>query len=240
MTFLPLHSAFFPRLRLPLLLTMLLVLSGCGDTESAQRQAFIDFLQTRVLAKSALAVPALSDNQRKDYGPYAADYTLFTDYHEQMNAVFNASLRTVFSGLNDINSMSNLMERHSQIQRMIAASADWQPALVTLRQQVDSRYASLQQPEDVHAVFQRAYEKLIVEPDAAARQTATLVPQVLTLISAQIDLLQQQGDAVELTGNSVHFTSQRALQRYQALQQQLEPLAADLMKNAERLQAQTR
>ena len=53
----PLHRVFL----LPfMLLLMMFALSGCGDKEPAQRKAFIDFLQTRILDKPVLAVPQLT------------------------------------------------------------------------------------------------------------------------------------------------------------------------------------
>ena len=219
-----------------IMLAMLLTLSGCGDNEPEQRKAFIDFLQTRVLAKTELAVPALTDKEKASFGPYLHDYQVLAGYHQQMNQIFNASLGPVFTHLSSIGSVSSLMAKRDEMTKMTADSEAWKPALTKVRADTDSKHAALTQPDDLKAVYDQAYSKLIVQPDAVAQQIATLVPQVLSLVVEQVDLLKAQGDTVQITGNQVQFRDPKALEQYNAIQQQLQPLATELMKTAVKLQ----
>ncbi|MGV8926478.1 MAG: DUF3053 domain-containing protein [Ewingella sp.] len=235
------HIRFIRYLMLPLMLaTLILAVSGCGDKEPAQRKAFIDFLQTRILAKQTVAVPKLTEKEREQFGPYSDDYTLITDFYQQMNSEMNASLVPVFSGLNATTTVSTLLEKRDDLQKMIESSTKWREKLVILRKQVDTRHAALKQPDDLKVVYDQVYTKVIVQPSEVAEQAFTLVPKVLTLVVAKADFIKAQGKSVTVSGNIIQFEKQSTLDKYNAIQQQLLPLNAELIKLSGQMQSMVR
>jgi hypothetical protein len=235
------NSRFTRYFMLPLMLaTLILAVSGCGDKEPAQRKAFIDFLQTRVLAKQTVSVPQLTKEERDQFGPYSADYALITDFHTQMNSEMNASLGPVFAGLNETVTVGKLLEKRDDLQKMVESSANWREKLVVLRKQADTRHSALKQPDDLKVVYNQAYEKVVVQPSEVAEQAFTLLPKVLTLVVAKADFIKAQGKKVTISGNTLQFDKQATLDKYNAIQQQLLPLNAELIKLSGQMQKMVR
>ncbi|MCX2944431.1 DUF3053 domain-containing protein [Rahnella perminowiae] len=237
----PRSQAFHRVFLLPfMLLLMMFALSGCGDKEPAQRQAFIDFLQSRILDKPALAVPQLTEAQKKQFGDYTQDYAIITGFHHQMNIELDSSLVPVFAGMNGVNSVSNLLEQRDDLKKMADSSEKWKEKIVLLKTQADTRHAALKQPDDLKKIYDQAYEKTIVKPTQITEQVFDLLPQVLNLIVAKADFIKNQGKNVTITGNRLQFANQKQLDKYNAIQQQLVPLNAQLMQLSRQMQQMVR
>ncbi|MCR9002693.1 DUF3053 domain-containing protein [Rahnella perminowiae] len=237
----PRSQAFHRVFLLPfMLLLMMFSLSGCGDKEPAQRKAFIDFLQSRILDKPALAVPQLTEAQKKQFGDYTQDYAIITGFHHQMNIELDSSLVPVFAGMNGVNSVSNLLEQRDDLKKMADSSEKWKEKIVLLKTQADTRHAALKQPDDLKKIYDQAYEKTIVKPTQITEQVFDLLPQVLNLIVAKADFIKNQGKNVTITGNRLQFANQKQLDKYNAIQQQLVPLNAQLMQLSRQMQQMVR
>jgi len=223
-----------------MLLMMFFAVSGCGDKEPAQRKAFMDFLQSRILDKQALAVPQLSEAEKKQFGDYSKDYAIITGFHHQMNTELDSSLVPVFAGMNGVNSVNALVEQRDDLKKMADSSQNWKEKIITLRTQADTQHAALKQPDDLKKVYDLAYEKTVVKPSEITEQVFELLPQVLNLIVAKADFIKSQGKDVTITGNRLQFSNQKQLDKYNAIQQQLVPLNAQLMKLSRQMQQMVR
>lgn len=223
-----------------MLLVMIFAVSGCGDKEPAQRKAFMDFLQSRILDKQVLAVPQLSEAEKKQFGDYSKDYAIITGFHHQMNTELDSSLVPVFAGMNGVNSVNALVEQRDDLKKMADSSQNWKEKIITLRTQADTQHAALKQPDDLKKVYDLAYEKTVVKPSEITEQVFELLPQVLNLIVAKADFIKSQGKDVTITGNRLQFSNQKQLDKYNAIQQQLVPLNAQLMQLSRQMQQMVR
>ncbi|MFS7196132.1 DUF3053 domain-containing protein [Rahnella inusitata] len=223
-----------------MLLMMFFAVSGCGDKEPAQRKAFMDFLQSRILDKQVLAVPQLSEAEKKQFGDYSKDYAIITGFHHQMNTELDSSLVPVFAGMNGVNSVNALVEQRDDLKKMADSSQNWKEKIITLRTQADTQHAALKQPDDLKKVYDQAYEKTVVKPSEITEQVFELLPQVLNLIVAKADFIKSQGKDVTITGNRLQFSNQKQLDKYNAIQQQLVPLNAQLMQLSRQMQQMVR
>ncbi|MFS7247655.1 DUF3053 domain-containing protein [Rahnella inusitata] len=223
-----------------MLLMMIFAVSGCGDKEPAQRKAFMDFLQSRILDKQVLAVPQLSEAEKKQFGDYSKDYAIITGFHHQMNIELDSSLVPVFAGMNGVNSVNALVEQRDDLKKMADSSQNWKEKIITLRTQADTQHAALKQPDDLKKVYDQAYEKTVVKPSEITEQVFELLPQVLNLIVAKADFIKSQGKDVTITGNRLQFSNQKQLDKYNAIQQQLVPLNAQLMQLSRQMQQMVR
>jgi len=223
-----------------LLLALVFAISGCGDKEPAQRKAFMDFLQSRILDKQVLAVPQLTEEEKKQFGDYSKDYAIITGFHHQMNTELDSSLVPVFAGMNSVNSVNALVEQRDDLKKMADSSLNWKQKIITLKTQADTQHNALKQPDDLKKVYDQAYEKTIVKPSAITEQVFDLLPQVLNLIVAKADFIKSQGKDVTITGNRLQFSTQKQLDKYNAIQQQLVPLNAQLMQLSRQMQQMVR
>ncbi|MEG3133400.1 DUF3053 domain-containing protein [Rouxiella sp. T17] len=219
-----------------LLLLIIFTLSGCGDNEQTQRKAFIDFLQTRVLANGRLDLPQLSEQQNKAFGHYVKDYAVIAHFHQKMATELNSSLVPVFTSMNALTSVNALLEQRNDLQIMADKSAQWQKDINAMRSQAEAQRGTLKQPPDLAKVYDQAYNKAVSQPADVAEQLFTLLPQVLKLIVVKADFIKDQGKKVTVTGNTLQFASQAQLNKYNAIQKQLVPLNAQLMALSRQMQ----
>src|SRR5471030_1269783 len=233
-------SHFTRTFLMPLMLMMIFAVSGCSDKEPAQRKAFMDFLQSRILDKQVLAVPQLSEAEKKQFGDYSKDYAIITGFHHQMNTELDSSLVPVFAGMNGVNSVNALVEQRDDLKKMADSSQNWKEKIITLRTQADTQHAALKQPDDLKKVYDLAYEKTVLKPSEITEQVFELLPQVLNLIVAKADFIKSQGKDVTITGNRLQFSNQKQLDKYNAIQQQLVPLNAQLMQLSRQMQQMVR
>ncbi|WP_421670947.1 DUF3053 domain-containing protein [Rahnella sp. EDr1-12] len=223
-----------------MLLMMIFAVSGCGDKEPAQRKAFMDFLQSRILDKQVLAVPQLTEEQKKQFGEYSKDYAIITGFHHQMNTELNSSLVPVFAGMNSVNSVNALVEQRDDLKKMADSSLNWKEKIITLRTQADTQRSALKQPDDLKKLYDQAYDKTVVKPSEITEQVFDLLPKVLNLIVEKADFIKSQGKNVTITGNRLQFSTQKQLDKYNAIQQQLVPLNAQLMEYSRQMQQMVR
>lgn len=219
-----------------ILLALLIAISGCGDKEPAQRKAFIEFIQTRLLATQTLAVPQLSEEQIKSFGEYSNDYAVITDFHQQMDTELNASLAPVFSTMNSVTSVNALLEQRDRLQEMANNSAHLAEKIDAIKLQADARHDALKQPQDLKEVYDQAYNKVVSKPAALAEQVFTLLPQVLKQIVVKADFIKSQGKNVTISGSTLQFATQSQLDKYNAIQKKLVPLNAQLMELSRQMQ----
>ncbi len=223
-----------------MLLMMIFAISGCGDKEPAQRKAFMDFLQSRILDKQVLAVPQLTEEEKKQFGEYSKDYAIITGFHHQMNTELNSSLVPVFAGMNSVNSVNALVEQRDDLKKMADSSLNWKEKIITLRTQADTQRSALKQPDDLKKLYDQAYDKTVVKPSEITEQVFDLLPKVLNLIVEKADFIKSQGKNVTITGNRLQFSTQKQLDKYNAIQQQLVPLNAQLMEYSRQMQQMVR
>ena len=219
-----------------MLLMMIFAVSGCGDKEPAQRKAFMDFLQSRILDKQVLTVPQLTEEEKKQFGEYSKDYAIITGFHHQMNTELNSSLVPVFAGMNSVNSVNALVEQRDDLKKMADSSLNWKEKIITLRTQADTQRSALKQPDDLKKLYDQAYDKTVVKPSEITEQVFDLLPKVLNLIVEKADFIKSQGKNVTITGNRLQFSTQKQLDKYNAIQQQLVPLNAQLMEYSRQMQ----
>ncbi|MFZ2007166.1 MAG: DUF3053 family protein [Stellaceae bacterium] len=182
--------------------------AGCND-EPAQRKAFIEFLQTRIIDKPGLHVPHLTQEETTKFGDYAKQYAIITDFNDGLDKSV-AQPMTAAINRGAISSLNDVVTRHADF---IAA----RDGIAKLRDEIDKQLAAadaaraaLKQPDDLKAVFDKAYERDVTVPAKAFEDIFPDLSQALTAIVDLGDFIDQHKDKVSIVGNQLQ-TSDPAL-----------------------------
>ncbi len=209
-----------------------LMLAACGDKEPEQRAAFTQFLQTRIVDKPGVHVPKLTEQEKKSFGDYAAHYAVITDF----NAGMDASVKPLGGILQkgQVRSLNDIVTRREDLKTVRAALNDMNAALKEHRAKADAAHAQLKQPEDLKAVYDKAYEKIITLP---ADTFADVLPQ----INATYDVVLKIADYVDANKSKIEISGTNVTVTDTAVQADLNKLMQDMNAQAKNVQqAQTR
>ncbi len=212
-----------------------LMLAACGDKEPEQRAAFTQFLQTRIVDKPGVRVPKLTEEEKKSFGDYAAHYAVITDF----NAGMDASVKPLSSILQkgQVRSVNDIVTRREDLKTVRAGLNDMNAALKEHRAKADAAHAQLKQPEDLKAVYDKAYEKTITLP---ADTFGDVLPQINATYDVTLkiaDYVEANKSKIEISGNSVTVTDPAVQAELNKLLQEMNAQAKNVQQAQTRLQA---
>jgi hypothetical protein len=147
-----------------------LALATWGNSEADQRKAFIAFLQD-LNNRSGVHLVVPSANDEKAFGPYLAHYAIILDFNKEMKG----RMDDVMAQLIKIGFGPNPSPR--SIEQLAAAPADLTAANETIDKMVQAietglakvtaERAALKQPDDLKAVYDKTFDKLVTAPTMA-------------------------------------------------------------------------
>ena len=178
--------------------------AGC-DNEPTQRKAFIAFLQTRIIDKPGLHVPHLTPEEQKSFGDYAKQYAIITDFNDGLDkSVAQPMTEAINRGA--IRSLNDIVARHADFIAARDGIAQLRAAIDKQLAAADAARAALKQPDDLKAVFDKAYERDVTTPAKAFQE---VFPDLLQALNAVIDLgdfIEQHKDKVSINGSILQTT----------------------------------
>jgi hypothetical protein len=206
-------SRVWMRLWLPLAaLLIVMQLTGCGDKEGEQRKAFSDFLQNTVM-RSGEHLPALSEDQKQRFGNYTNDYAIIYNFSQQVNKAVDQGLRPVVDELSAIRVPQDYLTHRDTLRQTSGTLNMLAQQIQNAKNQADSSKAALKQPDDLKAVYDRIYAKVVTQPAASLMPLMPALQSLSQDVVQAGDFLQQQGARVSFNDNGVQFpTSQQASQ----------------------------
>ena len=196
------------RLRALLLMTMLafaLGLAGCGNKEAAQRTAFIEFLQTRVLDKPGVRVPKPTDEQKAAFGDYASHYAVIVDFNQGMSQ----SVSQPMSGIvqrGALSSIADLVARRDDLKLAQEGIGALRAALDQHLAKADAAHAALKQPEDLKAVYDKAYDRTVTQPATAFKEVFPALDAVFSGALKTADYIQQNQSKIVASGTQMQVS----------------------------------
>jgi hypothetical protein len=182
-------------------------LAACGDDEPHQRAAFMTFLQTRIVDKTGLHVPLPSDDEKKSFGPYLAQYDIILG--------FQSDMKTALAGVSspkDLNfnhNINELIAHRADLLNVVTELSKSADAARKLLEETDAKRAALKQPDDLKAVYSAAYERDVTAPAQAVIKS---VPSAVDSANAAVALanyIDAHRDRLRINGASVAPTDEK-------------------------------
>lgn len=199
---------------LALLGVALLGLAACSN-EAGERKAFIEFLQTRIVDPPGLRVPKLTDEERKSLGRYAEQYAVIGDFNDGMSKAFNEASPAIQT-MASLSTPQALVQGHARIGEARAALAKVKGQLGEQRSKTQADRDRLEQPDDVKAVFQPAYEKTVVKPSELMLKVLDQTDGILAEAQDFATFLKANEAAVKFNGMLVEVNSPALLEQLNA------------------------
>ena len=212
---------------LRILCLALLVLSacfagGCRKQEQEQRKAFIEFLETNVLAAGVNGIQ-MSDETRKKVGIYGRHFDVIALYAREVSDI-NARLageQTRIAAHGPV-SMDRLGSERARIEQLVIVFSRSAHHLEAVRAKADAAKAALKQPEDLQAVFNEAYAKVVGGYAAASHLLWTVQRDFYAEALRMGVFLERHKEKIQFRNKTVTIDEQALLAEYNALQKSLE------------------
>jgi hypothetical protein len=186
------------RLALRGLVLAVLVLGGCDD-EPAQRRAFIDFLQQHIIDRRGVHIVLLNDELRKSLGPYVAQYQIILDFNSDVDMT---PLERVANLKNEVRDLGDLAAHRDQLKTLRQSVPALVAAVDAKLSAANAARAALQQPPDLKAVYDKAFDRLVTEPGTLFAKMLGLLPSSLDAMIALADYVADNGKVIRPNGTS--------------------------------------
>jgi len=208
---------------------MLLVLcalftGACRKQEQEQRKAFIEFLETEVMAAGTDGVQ-MSDAVRKKVGSYSRHFDVIATYSKELGDI-NARLageKARIAAYGPV-SMDKLRSERARIEQLVTAFSRTSQQIDAVKTKADAAKAALalKQPEDVQAAFHRAYAKEVSEYAAASQALYAVQKDFYAEALRMSVFLEKHQDKIQFKNKTVTIGEHVLFNEYNILQKVLQ------------------
>src|SRR5262249_12371704 len=189
-------------------------LTAWGNSEADQRRAFIAFLQD-INNRPGAHVLVPNANDEKAFGPYLQHYAIIPDFNKDMKSLtddFMAQLIKIGYGPSP---------SPRSIEQMAAAPTDLTAAKVAvdkMEQGLETRLAkvtadrgALKQPDDLKAVYDKTFDKLVVAPAIGFENSAKALSNGIDAALALVTYINAHRTKLVVSGMQIQAKDQRTL-----------------------------
>jgi hypothetical protein len=192
-----------------------------ATTKPNQRKAFIGFLQD-INNRPGIhfLVPTATDE--KTFGPYLQHYAIILDFDKDMKAPMDDFLAQAIKLGFGPNPSPRTIEQMAAAPADLAAAKDavdkMEQVIETRLTKVNADRAALKQPDDLKAVYDKTFDKLVVAPTLAFENSAKALSTGIDAALALVNYINAHRAKVVVSGMQIQARDQRTLDELQAYQ----------------------
>jgi hypothetical protein len=178
-------------------------LMGCGDKEPEQRKAFIAFLQTRIVDKPGVHVPTLTDGEVSSLGSYIAHFKVISGFTNNPDMEGLAKQMAQVTQRVSLNSIQELIDNRGALRSVKDDLGRLTVAMNSNLEKTMRERDGLKQPDDLKAVYDKAFDKDVLAPVRAINETVPLVVDIADAALKFADYIDANRSKVTIQGKSV-------------------------------------
>jgi hypothetical protein len=178
-------------------------LAACGDNEAAERKAFIEFLQTRIIDKPGVHVPTLTPDLESKLGRYAKHYGVINVFNSDMNQALSGAPQMISRAATALRStsMTDIVNKREDIAKIPGLIANLRADLGQKLAAAEAAKANLSQPEDLKVVFEAAFERDVRSPALSFQKELPLAESAIQSILKLVDFVIAHRDRISVQGS---------------------------------------
>jgi hypothetical protein len=195
-------------------------LAACGDSEAEQRKAFIGFLQDINGRSGAhFLVPTTADE--KAFGPYLQHYAIIMDYDNDMKGPMDDFAAQIMKlGYGPTSTARTIEQMAATPQDLIVAKNvvdKMEQGIETRLAKVNADRSALKQPDDLKAVYDKTFNKLVTAPTLAMENSAKALEAGLDASIKLADYINTHRSSLTVSGMQIQAKDQRTLDEVRPL-----------------------
>ena len=191
-----------------------LTLTAWGNSEADQRKAFIAFLQD-INNRPGAHVLVPNANDEKAFGPYLSHYAIILDFNKAMKAPtddFLAQLIKIGYGPSpNPRSIEQLATAPADLTAAKDAVDKMEQGIETRLAKVTADRAALKQPDDLKAVYDKTFDKLVNASALAFENSAKALSTGIDAALALASYINAHRAKLVVSGMQIQAKDQRIL-----------------------------
>lgn len=193
-------------------------LVACGDSEADQRKAFIKFLQD-INHRAGVHFLNPTAEDRVAFGDYFHHYEIITAHNTAMgktSSAFNARANQIASGRN-AQSIEDVVNRRDAMAGLKDEVGKMQIELDKRLAEANSQRAALKQPDDLKAVYDVTFDRLVIKPTQAVKNQMKALEDGLAASLQVADYVHSHAGKVTVKGQQILATDTKTLAELKVL-----------------------
>jgi hypothetical protein len=201
--------------------------SACSS-EATERKTFIEFLQTRIVDKPGVHLPRLSPAEEKSFGEYSKHFAVIRDFNAAMDSKVTGPMR-VLLGKGMPRSMPEIMSRRADLATLRETSVMLRASTGVELAKANTERAALKQPDDLKAVYDKAYARTVTEPAEMVNEFMPAVEATLASAEKLAAYLEAHKDQVKFRGSMMEVSDPKVLAEANVLVAQMTAKNEEIM-----------
>lgn len=193
-------------------------LAACGDSEPDQRKAFIKFLQD-INSRAGVHFLNPTAEDQKAFGDYGRHYDIIIAYNSGMGAAskeFSEHVNKITGGRASP-SIADLAAHRDTIAGLKVEIARVQSEIDKRLAALNAERAALKQPDDLKAVYDVTFDRLVIKPTQATRNQMAVMDDGLTDSLHLADYVNSHANKLTIKGSQVLASDAKTLDELKAL-----------------------
>lgn len=193
-------------------------LAACGASEADQRKAFIAFLQ-QMNNRAGVHVLKPNAEDKAAFGDYNRHYDVILNFNEDMGEISRRHEQEMakLSGDGAPRSIEQMAAHRDDIVTVGALIENIQGEIVKRLAQADAEHTALKQPDDLKAVYDVSYARLVTAPVRAIQNSNTVLYEGLQASLQLADYINSHRDKLTVNGSQILAKDPKTLAEIGAL-----------------------